>query len=286
MKRRSRIGLVAVAAPFLGGCSGGYCPSGEVKSTDGLVINYRPDGGISAGSCSAICKDTAILTCEFVDAGLVQCPSLCTGGRLPATGLGVLPVGSPGQWIGRMAELESAAVVAFESLARELDAHGLPKFARAALAAALEEVGHANAVAHLALGFGVAPMRRKLEMHAVRSLEDVAIDNAGEGCGRELLGALVNQHQAHQARNSGVRQTMAAIAADEMGHARFSFELAEVLMPRLTVAERRRVRQAQERTLTSMVGEELDERDARDLGLMDEGQLKAVVGRLLDTARI
>ena len=185
-----------------------------------------------------------------------------------------------------MAELETAAVTAFVQLADELEAHGLPQFASYALKAAEQEVRHAHDVTRLALSLGHCPRPHTLHPTGLRSLDEVALDNAGEGCGRELMGAVINAHQAKTAGNPLVRKTMAGIADDEREHAGFSFELAGALMPRLSASQRRRAREAQEQTLAQLSSDELPQSTRALLGLMNPDQLKTAAGRLLEGWRL
>lgn len=145
---------------------------------------------------------------------------------------------------------------------------------------------HARAVTGLALRLGVMPRAPRVEPRPVRSLEEIALDNASEGCGREAFGAVLNAWQAEHASVPEVREVMGAIAADEHAHARASFELAEVLSPRLTPAQRRRAREAQENTVSRLAADEVPEVLRRQLGLMDAEQVARTSGRLLDAARV
>ena len=259
-------GLVVAAAPALSGCwmcttgtcgkveyvpwDGGFGDAGWVALADGgrefdggsLVQN----GDLTSEACQALCPaDNTYWTSCGPDAGLLECRVQCIGGRVPPGQVRISGVdGSAGAWLARMAELESAAVLAFEHLARELDAHGLPQHAQAALGAAADEVRHAQTATRLALGRGFSPRRPRVLPSPVRSLEEVACDNAAEGCGRELIGAAINAHQARAAGDADVRAAMAGIATDEAAHAQLSLDLAGALMPRLTMPQRRRVREA------------------------------------------
>lgn len=181
-----------------------------------------------------------------------------------------------------MAELEAAAVHAFMHMARELDAHGFPRLAESALVAAQHEVSHAQRITRLALRFGYCPRKPSIEDSPVRSLEALAIDNAGEGCGRELFGAALNVYQAQTAADPDVAAVMGAIAADEMKHAKFSLDLAQALMPRLSRAQRERAREAQAATLLSFADEEGASDVARKrLGLFDGAEARTMAQRLL-----
>lgn len=194
----------------------------------------------------------------------VGCELHCKGGRRPPGLCALSPAeDSPGSWLARMAQLESASVVAFEHLANELKAHGFEAHGHQALHAATDEVRHTVAITRLALGFGCCPDVRAVGTAPLRSLEAVAIDNAIEGCGRELFGAVFNVHQAQTASDPRVRHTMAKIAQDELGHARLSLDLARAINPRLALAQRRRVREAQAQALEQMATDESSRSPAR-----------------------
>ena len=174
---------------------------------------------------------------------------------------------------------------AFWQLADELEAHGLP--GEGARAAAYDEVRHARETTKLALSLGYLPgAPRVAPLREPRSLEAIAIDNGFEGCGRELFGATLNAWQAEHATDGRVRALMRDITPDEQQHASFSFSLAEALMPRLTVAARRRVREAQQRALATLGGETVPEPVRRQLGLMNPEHARRTTQRLLESARI
>jgi hypothetical protein len=164
--------------------------------------------------------------------------------------------------------------------------HGLAAFASAALAAAQDEVRHTALVTGRSLHHGRCPVHRPSAGSELRTLEAMALDNAGEGCGRELFGALVNAQQARTAGDPRVAGVMGEIAVDELAHARLSFALAAALRPRLTLAQRRRAREAQEQTLTALGAEGVPDALRQTLGLMDHAQARATTRALLDPARL
>jgi len=141
-------------------------------------------------------------------------------------------------------------------------------------------------VTRLALRYGHCPQPLAMKPSEVRSLEALAVDNAGEGCGRELFGAVVNAHQARAAQDGEVAAAMAAIAGDEAEHAELSFALAEALMPRLSAAQRRSAREAQARVLESLGADEVHPAARGALGLMDGAQAGATARALLHRRRL
>lgn len=151
-----------------------------------------------------------------------------------------------GAFFAHAAHLEAASVFAFSDLARELMAHGAPpELVRGAWRARAEEVRHARITAELARRFGAEPVHPVVAAPRVRSLFDVALDNATEGCVRETFGAVVAQAQAHRARRAFVRRAMRGIAADEARHAHLSWALDRWARGRLSPAACRQLDEAQ-----------------------------------------
>lgn len=276
----------APPSPHCGLLGGGGILSNE--SWNGLLV----DGGVTDGgfidqeTCVALCPPSANM-CAVVQPGVIECSLRCTGGRAPPGLVSLSDVdASAGSWLARMAELEAAAVHAFEHLANELEAHGLHRFATHALQAAEHEIRHAKVVTGLALRAGYCPKAPVMRPAEVRSLAELAVDNAGEGCGRELFGAELNVHQARTASDPEVARVIGGIVDDERHHAAFSFALAEALMPRLTLAQRRRAREAQAEVLQQLGSEDVPLAARQTLGLMDQRQAAALAGGLLDQYRL
>lgn len=150
-----------------------------------------------------------------------------------------------GAFFAECAHLEAASVVAFERMARELRAHGAPAWLVCEAERAREdEVRHAKITAALARRSGAEPEAVVAEDRGVRSLLEIALENAIEGCVRETYGALVALHQGARAEDASVAAAMRRIAEDETRHAALAWDLAEWLDSRLTDAERARVAQA------------------------------------------
>jgi hypothetical protein len=153
-----------------------------------------------------------------------------------------------------MAYLEAASVSAFERLTRELEAYGAPDRLRtASRRAAQDEIRHARVTKRLAQGAGASVARVQVEPGEVRSLEDMAIENAVEGCVRETFGAAVAMIQAERAGDVQVRRVMKRISLDETRHAELSWAVARWLEPRLDRDSRRRVREAREQAIAALV---------------------------------
>ena len=149
--------------------------------------------GIACGAGSAVTRHFLTVTreaelsetrAEIIERGAPNCAI----GRRPP---GLSSSGSTecafalGRFFAEAAHLEAASVPAFERLSLELAFHGAPKELREAmLSAALEELEHTRITAELARGFGAVPLAPVVQEQPMRSLRELAIDNAAEGCVR------------------------------------------------------------------------------------------------------
>ena len=287
MGKRAKLALVALGAPTMSGCLCFSCPQPDPIAWDGRNADGSPWDGGRVTDCYAMCHDAGLFTnsCYAVTASELQCGFACAG-RAPPGLAGLAPVGETlGSSLAASAEFEAAAVHAFWELAGELEAHGFS--GHRAREAAYHEVRHARDTTRLALSLGHLPaLPRVVPLREPRSLDAVAIDNAFEGCGRELFGAALNAWQGEHATDARVRALMREIAPDEHEHASFSRDLADALMPRLSAATRRRVREAQERALEGLASASVPEAVRLQLGLMDQAQARQLSRRLLDSARV
>lgn len=189
--------------------TGSGCGEGDDRKLNVVVVH--PDGS------------TEVSETELIEKGDPN----CVIGRL-TEGLGDTPRGdgSLGAFFARMAYLEAAAVPAFERLARELEAHGAPgRLVSAAKRAARDETRHARSIRALSRRFGEEPAELVVDELPVRGLEQMALENAAEGCVRETFGALVATVQARAARDPQIAKLMKGIARDETRHAQLSWEV-------------------------------------------------------------
>ncbi|OJH39594.1 ferritin-like domain-containing protein [Cystobacter ferrugineus] len=183
----------------------------------------------------------------------------CAIGRRPQ-GLraadGVACAEALGRHFAAAAHLEAASIQAFLRLREELALHGADESLQdAALASALEEVMHTQLSTRLAHRFGATPPRPQVEALPLRSLFEVALDNAVEGCTRETYGALVAHHQALHARDEQVRGAMARIAEDETRHAELSWAIDRWAHTRLSESERATLREARRAAVAALRAE-------------------------------
>jgi hypothetical protein len=129
--------------------------------------------------------------------------------------------------------------------AAELRRFGAPRaLVRSALGAARDEVRHARTMTRLARCAGVRVPPVGFRRSEPRSLVDFAIENAVEGCVRELLAAAVALHQSHAAGDPRVRRALRAIARDETRHAALALRTFAWALPELDDDGRARVRGA------------------------------------------
>lgn len=133
---------------------------------------------------------------------------------------------SLGAYLARCAHFEAASVIAFQQLATELRALGVPDVLLADVARAeLDEARHASIVRTLAERFGGEVPAVALERKQARSLRAIAIDNVIEGVVGETFGAALALWQAHHATDPSIRCAMAEIAVDECRHAELSLRI-------------------------------------------------------------
>ncbi len=188
------------------------------------------------------------------------------------------------RYLAEMAWLEAASVPAFERLTRELEAHGAPRrLLDASRRAAGEEVRHARAMSALATRAGAVVGEPSVQARAVRSLEDIAIENAVEGCVRETFGAAVAAVQARRAGDARFRTAMKGIERDEARHAQLSWEVATWLDGRLDDDARRRVKAARDQAAEQLLSEVAVEPGAalaRRLGVPTAVEARAMVQSL------
>jgi len=183
----------------------------------------------------------------------------CEGRRHASWGRRETPVGTDlaGRWLADAAANEAASVQSFRCLVRELRGCGLRS--RVALRrAAQQEIGHARLLDRLAAARGSMRPKQSYHFGKARSLFEVALENAREGCVAETYAGLVALHQAQTARDPQVRRAFASIARDESEHAELAWALHAELRAKLTKGGRRRLDEALEAALTALETRESD----------------------------
>lgn len=207
-------------------------------------------------------------------------------GRRPAGLLSgrIRRVNAVGAYWANVAHLEAASVHAFATLRRELEHHGAPsRLLRAAARSMRDEVRHAAVTRSLAARYGATAPRPRVERGPVRPLEDIAVENAVEGCVRETFGALIGGYQARFARDPAVRRAMRSIAQDEARHATLAWAVDAWARSKLSAAAWERVEAARAAALAELDGDDLGDPSgelARWTGLPGERARKELAGRL------
>ncbi len=248
------------------------------------------DGGVlSPQECSAICPHDSGATgfgCSATTVGgveVIACNCAHTG-RRPAGLSAPPPRGSTvGTFLAHCAWLEAASVHAFRHLERELASHGAPaKLVARAARAAREEIRHTATTSRLARHFGAEVTVPQLPRGPVRSLQDIAIENAVEGCVREAYGALVAMWMAERAADPEIRRAFALIAREEAGHAELAWRVDAWIQPQLDAAGRAAATRARHEAL-ALLRAEVGQEPSRELrahaGVPDASEAR----RLLET---
>jgi hypothetical protein len=217
--RRTLQAIVLAGLP-LAGCDGGEPEDGvgcePSQETRRISLDFPTDAPtrlklescrVDLDVCMAVCQEARgmlrplpagelrIAECKvafFADRADVEMllrHDCVVDGRRPS---GLAPMAPPsardraGAWLAKAAWLEAASIFAFVELGRELEDRGAPAaLARAALAAANDEIRHTQLMTRLAQRYGAAPPEPVVQPMAARSLEAMAIENAVEGCVRE-----------------------------------------------------------------------------------------------------
>lgn len=228
------------------------------------------DGQLTEDSCSNLCMEQTgayydyLCSCDYTGADADgNHPVTCEYTVCAVEGRGHADIQKLTQATGgsemaryfvRAYHAEASSVGAFLQLRAELAQHSAPADLQArCLQAALEEVHHARMMAKLAgeegcdlpsLDFGEAPQR---------SLLDLALDNAVEGCIYEAFSALKAQYLATHAEDERVLTAMKLIARDETRHAQLAWDIHHHLMSQLSETEQREVQAAQQVALQNVL---------------------------------
>lgn len=155
-----------------------------------------------------------------------------------------------GRHFAEVAHFEAAAVAAFAMLHAELAVHGAPVHLRSlAERARRDEIRHAAITAALARRYGGRPSLPRVSQSPLRSLEEIAQENAVEGCVSETYGALLASFQAVHAADPAIRSAMSGIAEDETRHAALSWQVAMWAERKLGASARARLKAARRRAI-------------------------------------
>ena len=238
--------------------------SGPLGTSRGTMVRDQPDGYSVRSEWQECGSPEQRETIEVARDGstgelarMESAPTNCTVGRRPAglqpTAAAVCERFAVAEYLAAAVTLEAASVYAFRQLARELTEHGAPAELIAwATRAALEEVRHTQLMAAEAERYGATPVAPHVVPVAARTLFDIALENAVEGCVRETFGALVAHQQAAVAHDPNLARVMSTIARDEASHAELAWRINAWVEPRLEASERAQLASARREALAAL----------------------------------
>jgi hypothetical protein len=246
-----------------------YVDAGADAGNLGSMYNWSPDAG-GEEPC-APCRFDALnnLPCGYCVLTPVRCGVAwscelngCVQG---CSGVGRRPAGlvaprfaqseQRAEWLARAAHLEAASVPAFAQLERELRAHGAPERLLAGARRAREdEIRHARIMADFARAAGARVPAVDAAPIPLRPLDEIALENAVEGCVRESYGAFEVLARSRATREPILAAALAGIAADERRHGDLAWAIDAWARPRLGKEARRRVADARAEAIRGLPG--------------------------------
>jgi hypothetical protein len=144
-----------------------------------------------------------------------------------------------------------------------------------------DEIRHARVMRSLARRRGGALRDVDVPSLPIRGLEDIARENAVEGCVAETIGAIVATYQAAHARDATVRNALGRIAQDETRHAELAWDVLGWSLARQAPEERQGTLSAMRDAArgTSAASISARSRSLRDeLGLPDRAAAERILG--------
>lgn len=158
------------------------------------------------------------------------------------------------EYLANMRAMEAAAVTAFKYLTRELEAYGAPQaLIDRAKQAVTEEQRHAEMADLLAAAHQAELVNVAVDDFVLRSLYEIALENAIEGCVNETFAAACGIWQSEHAELPAFKEVIAHITDEEMGHAALSWEIHEWLMPQLSLAQQHQIRESQSLAIDELI---------------------------------
>ena len=240
-------------------------------TTEEFSTYINDDGTLTAEQCNQICIDQSRLMDQNIEE-VLSCNDAPTDGGAEVTCTMMiqpycegrfhncvpkpLPVeGSiDDRWLLRAAQSERASVQSFLLFAQELKNHGAPSPLITRLhKAAKEEIEHARMMQRLCQerGLTLPPLSESAPQQ--RSLLEMAIENAVEGCVHERYAALQAHYQAYHLEDERLRVYFSKIAREETEHTALADDIHTWLMSRLTQSEQTMVMQRQKAAQSALV---------------------------------
>src|SRR4029453_18365855 len=119
--------------------------------------------------------------------------------------------------------------------------------------AARDEIRHARMLGSLARREGATLSEAPVVHGPIRSLFEIALENAVEGCVRETFGALVAGWQADHAKRQDVRRVMMRIYRDEVTHADLAWQVHAWISKKLSPKQLEVIEGAMDRAIGELV---------------------------------
>ena len=164
---------------------------------------------------------------------------------------------------------EASSVAAFVQLRAELKQHGAPKeLLQRCMKAAVQEVHHARMMAKLIRDVGECIPELDFGSFSKRSMFNLALDNAVEGCIFETYSALKAHYQSKHATDPRVLAVMKVIAPDETDHAQLAWDIHHFLMSKLSEDEQEQVRHAQHYAVQQLITQAKSEVDRAGINMV------------------
>ncbi len=253
----------------------GWCDissSTTTLDTETFSTYLDTDGQLTEESCSNLCTEQAgvyydyLCSCDYTGADAdgnhpVTCEyTVCAvegRGHADIEKLTSATGGSEmARYFVRAYHAEASSVGAFLQLRAELKAHDAPiDLQQRCLEAAVEEVHHARMMAKLAGEAGSTLPELHFGETVERSLFELALDNAVEGCIFETYSAFKAQYLARHASDDRMLAVMKVIACDETRHAQLAWDIHAHLMSRLSETERVAIYDAQQQALQQILNQ-------------------------------
>lgn len=217
--------------------------TGGLASIGGASAGGKTSSGGSPTSTGGAESVPTVWSVQISCSGVAEYP--CEGRRHASWG----PVEATrcpnalGAWFARAARSEASSVHSFRALGTELQRTQIGStFTRRLRKAARDEIRHARWMEREAIRYSARrPRQAFTTQDKHRSLEELALENAREGCVFEMYSALEMQVLAARAESAEHRELFASIAADEMEHAELAWDLHAAFLEALPLEARARV---------------------------------------------
>jgi len=220
-----------------GGAGSGGKVTGGSTGTGGLTTSAGSGGGMRPPDSWSV-----LVSCS----GYAESP--CEGRRHASWGPceSRRATNALGAWFARAASNEAGSVRSFRALATELRQTPIGRnFSPRLRKAAKDEIRHARLMEREAHRYGSRrPKQTFSALSERRTLKDIALENAREGCVFETYSALEMHALAARAQSEEHRALFESIAKDETEHAELAWDLHAAFLERLEPAERSEVEAA------------------------------------------